>query len=158
MTVLRVRNTTCLTSPTSARTAYGERLDRVREADESGDRSGDCSGVWDQPISHLTERSIDHVVNLRAVRRNHPDQPAGRGGCGRGVVEKLTESLSSPGLTTASAVDPNQVIDQVFDFAEKILEVQREFAKNLASTAAAAGETTRQQAEAAMKTVQDQTK
>jgi hypothetical protein len=74
------------------------------------------------------------------------------------VVEKPTESLSSPGLTTASAVDPNQVIDQVFDFAGKILEVQREFAKNLASTAAAAGETTRQQAEAAMKTMQDQTK
>jgi hypothetical protein len=74
------------------------------------------------------------------------------------VVEKPTESLASPGLTTASAVDPNQVIDQVFDFAEKILEVQREFAKNLASTAAAAGETTRQQAEAAMKTMQDQTK
>jgi hypothetical protein len=58
------------------------------------------------------------------------------------------------GLTTASAVDPNQVID----FAEKMLEVHREFAKNLASTAVAAGETTRQQAEAAMKTVQDQTK
>jgi hypothetical protein len=79
-----------------------------------------------------------------------------------GAVEAWSKSLqsafSSPGLTTASAVDPNQVIDQVFDFAEKMLEVQREFAKNLASTAAAAGETTRQQAEAAMKTVQDQTK
>jgi hypothetical protein len=61
-------------------------------------------------------------------------------------------------LSTASAVDPNQIIDQVFDFAEKMLEVQREFAKNLASPAAAARETTRQQAEAAMKTVQDQTK
>jgi hypothetical protein len=76
-----------------------------------------------------------------------------------GAVEAWSKSLqsafSSPGLTTASAVDPNQVIDQVFDFAEKMLEVQREFAKNLASTAAAAGETTRQQAEAAMKTVQD---
>lgn len=63
------------------------------------------------------------------------------------AVESLQSAFSSPGLTTA-AVDPKQVIDQVFDFAEKMLEVQREFAKNLASTAAAAGEATRQQAEA----------
>jgi hypothetical protein len=44
-----------------------------------------------------------------------------------GAVEAWSKSLqsafSSPGLTTASAVDPNQVIDQVFDFAEKMLEV-----------------------------------
>ena len=63
------------------------------------------------------------------------------------MVESLQSAFSSPGLTTA-AVDPKQIIDQVFDFAEKMLEVQREFAKNLASTAAAAGEATRQQAEA----------
>jgi hypothetical protein len=73
------------------------------------------------------------------------------------VVESLQSAFSSPGLTTA-AVDPKQVIDQVFDFAEKMLEVQREFAKNLASIAAAAGDATRQQAEAATKTVQDKTK
>ena len=40
----------------------------------------------------------------------------------------------------------------------QMLEVQREFAKNLASIAAAAGDATRQQAEAATKTVQDKTK
>jgi len=67
------------------------------------------------------------------------------------VLRRHRSPFSSHGLTTTSALDPNQVIDQVFDFAEKTLEVQREFAKNLASTAAAAGETTRQQAEAAMK-------
>lgn len=44
------------------------------------------------------------------------------------MVESLQSAFSSPGLTTA-AVDPKQVIDQVFDFAEKMLEVQREFAK-----------------------------
>ena len=31
-------------------------------------------------------------------------------------------------------VEPQQVIDQVFDFAVKMLAVQREFAKSLAST------------------------
>lgn len=73
------------------------------------------------------------------------------------MVESLQSAFSSPGLTTA-AVDPKQVIDQVFDFAEKMLEVQREFAKNLASTAAAAGEATPAAGRSATKTVQDKTK
>ena len=41
--------------------------------------------------------------------------------------------------------DPNQVIDQVFDFAEQMLAVQREFAKALAAPAASAGEVARKQ-------------
>ena len=41
---------------------------------------------------------------------------------------------SSAGAT--SAVDPEVVIDQVFDFAEQMLAMQRRFAKALASSAA----------------------
>ncbi len=37
-------------------------------------------------------------------------------------------------------VDPNQVVDQLFDFTEKVLEVQRDFAKQLLSTSAAAAQ------------------
>jgi hypothetical protein len=50
-------------------------------------------------------------------------------------------------------VEPQQVIDQVFDFAEKMLAVQREFAKSLASTAASAGESARQQTESVVNAV-----
>ena len=39
------------------------------------------------------------------------------------------------------------MIDQVFDCAEKMLAVQREFAKSLAATAASATEAARQQSE-----------
>jgi hypothetical protein len=68
-----------------------------------------------------------------------------------GAVESWTKSVQSafgqtPGIPTLS-VDPNQVIDQVFDFAEKMLEVQREFAKNLAQAATTATGTMREQAE-----------
>jgi len=58
------------------------------------------------------------------------------------AFESWTKSAQSaistvPGVSVPQ-VEPQQVIDQVFDFAEKLLEVQREFAKSLASTAAAA--------------------
>ena len=44
-------------------------------------------------------------------------------------------------LPGAGAVDPQQVIDQVFDFATMLLNAQRDFAKQLVvtSTAATAG-------------------
>jgi len=45
-----------------------------------------------------------------------------------------------------STVDPNEVIDQVFDFAAKLLAAQREFAKNLVHTSASVAETVRQSA------------
>jgi hypothetical protein len=57
---------------------------------------------------------------------------------------------------TGSVVDPNQVIDQVFDFAERMLEVQREFAKSLAGAAASAGQTAREQAESVAETTRRQ--
>ena len=49
---------------------------------------------------------------------------------------------TAPGAATPE-VDPRQVIDQVFDFAEKMLAVQREFAKSQAATAASATEAAR---------------
>ncbi len=43
-------------------------------------------------------------------------------------------------LPGASPVDPQQVIDQVFDFAAMMLNAQREFAKQLVATSTAATE------------------
>src|SRR4029450_1717931 len=89
MTVLRVRNTTRSTSPRSARTAYGKELTVSGKRTSLVHARSACSGVWNQPISHQIESSIHHVVDSRAVRRNHPDQPAGRGGRGRTRRERL---------------------------------------------------------------------
>lgn len=58
--------------------------------------------------------------------------------------------------TPRTAVEPTQVIDQVFDFAERMLEVQREFSKSLAATAASAGESVQRQAESAGETFRQQ--
>ena len=43
-------------------------------------------------------------------------------------------------LPGASPVDPQQVIDQVFDFATMLLNAQRDFAKQLVTTTSAATE------------------
>ena len=43
-------------------------------------------------------------------------------------------------LPGAVPVDPAQVIDQVFDFAATLLNVQRDFAKQLLGTSAAVAE------------------
>jgi hypothetical protein len=40
----------------------------------------------------------------------------------------------------AAPVDPQQVIDQVFDFATMVLNAQRDFAKQLVATSTAAAE------------------
>ena len=42
--------------------------------------------------------------------------------------------------TGSTQADPSQVIDQVFDFATKLLAVQRDFAKNLVKSSSVAGE------------------
>ena len=65
------------------------------------------------------------------------------------AVESWTQGVqrllgSSPSTPVAS---PDQVIDQVFDFAARMLEAQREFAKNLAGASNTAAETLRQQAQ-----------
>jgi hypothetical protein len=44
----------------------------------------------------------------------------------------------------APVLNPDQVIDQVFDFAQKLLAAQREFAKNLVHTSTQVAETIRQ--------------
>ena len=47
-------------------------------------------------------------------------------------------------------VDPGQVVDQVFDFAERMLEMQRDFTKNLLQNSAAIAQSvTRQTGQAA---------
>jgi hypothetical protein len=51
-----------------------------------------------------------------------------------------TESAGTP-----ESFDPNQVIDQVFDFAEQMLHVQREYAKTLTATAGSVAEAVRKQ-------------
>ena len=43
-------------------------------------------------------------------------------------------------LPGAAVVDPQQVIDQVFDFATMLLNAQRDFAKQLVATTSAATE------------------
>lgn len=43
-------------------------------------------------------------------------------------------------LPGAVPVDPQQVIDQVFDFAAMVLNAQRDFAKQLLATSTAAAE------------------
>jgi hypothetical protein len=44
----------------------------------------------------------------------------------------------------ALPVDPNHAIDQVFDFAAKLLATQRDLAKNLVHTSTSVAETLRQ--------------
>ena len=68
------------------------------------------------------------------------------------AFEKWTDTAKSAWANTPGEVrpqaDPQQVIDQVFDFAEKMLAVQREFAKTLAATSTGAIESARQQSDA----------
>jgi hypothetical protein len=46
-------------------------------------------------------------------------------------------------LPGSMPVDPTQVIDQVFDFAATVLNVQREFAKQLVASSSATAEALR---------------
>jgi hypothetical protein len=48
------------------------------------------------------------------------------------VQDTVTSLPSNP-----TQVDPGQVVDQVFDFAERMLEMQRDFTKNLLQNSAA---------------------
>ncbi|SDQ18270.1 hypothetical protein [Quadrisphaera sp. DSM 44207] len=59
---------------------------------------------------------------------------------------KTVQDVASGQLATPGQVDPNRVVDQVFDFAEKMLEMQREFAKSLMQGAASLTETMQQRA------------
>lgn len=77
------------------------------------------------------------------------------------ALEKWTDSAKSvwanaPGVT-GPQVEPQQVIDQVFDFAEKMLSLQREFAKSLAATTASATAAAREQTESVVGAVRQHT-
>jgi len=60
------------------------------------------------------------------------------------AIEAWTKSaqnaFSNPAMPAPAPVDAVQVIDQVFDFAERMLAAQRDFAKSLAAQAASAAE------------------
>ncbi|MBA2445081.1 MAG: hypothetical protein H0V49_07100 [Nocardioidaceae bacterium] len=77
------------------------------------------------------------------------------------AVESWTKSaqsaLGTPPASTSGAFNPSTVIDQVFDFAERMLQVQRDFAKTLSATAASAAESAREQTEAAAESIREQT-
>lgn len=66
------------------------------------------------------------------------------------TVQQAVSQMSAP---TAQA-DPNQVIDQVFDFAKKMLEMQRDFAKNLVQSSTSAVESAARQAQGAAQQAQ----
>jgi Golgi nucleoside diphosphatase len=67
------------------------------------------------------------------------------------VQDTVTALPSNP-----TQVDPGQVVDQVFDFAERMLEMQRDFTKNLLQNSAAMAQSvarqTQQTAQAAQPT------
>jgi hypothetical protein len=58
-------------------------------------------------------------------------------------------------LPTTAPVNADEVIDQVFDFAGKLLGAQREFAKHLVATSTAAAEKVRQGAARTTEAVQE---
>jgi hypothetical protein len=57
------------------------------------------------------------------------------------VQDTVTALPSNP-----TQVDPSQVVDQVFDFAERMLEMQRDFTKNLLQNSAAIAQSVTRQA------------
>ena len=61
----------------------------------------------------------------------------------RSAVDSWTRTVRDAAAqfpTVTQGYDPDKVIDQVFDFAEKLLEVQREFAKNVLKSSVTAAE------------------
>ena len=74
-----------------------------------------------------------------------------------GVQKAFSASPVAPhGTSPFSFADPTATIDQIFDFAEKALEVQREFVKNLAAATLSIGQAVRHQAESAGQAVREQ--
>ena len=64
-----------------------------------------------------------------------------------GVQKAFGSSPAVPFGAPFNVSDPVATIDQLFDFAEKALEVQREFVKNLAAATVSVGQAVRHQAE-----------
>lgn len=72
------------------------------------------------------------------------------------AVGSFTKDLQNAFGRSKGFGDPSALIDQVFDFWEHTLAVQRDFAKKLTSLTEAVGETVRTQVEAAGDTVRSQ--
>jgi hypothetical protein len=75
-----------------------------------------------------------------------------------GVVQSAADNVQKAFAqpTPFTTIDPSEAIDQVFDFWEKTLEVQRDFAKQLAGASIAVGERVRAQAETVREGVREQ--
>jgi hypothetical protein len=63
----------------------------------------------------------------------------------RAAIETWTQTFQQAAgqLSGSGLISPNQVIDQVFDFAGQILNAQREVAKQLVATSTAMAEKAR---------------
>jgi len=77
-------------------------------------------------------------------------------GAAQSLAENLQKAFTPPSATAFPTVDPNQAIDQIFDFWEKTLQAQRDFAKQLAGVSVSVSERVREQAENAGQSVRDQ--
>jgi len=76
-----------------------------------------------------------------------------------GVVEYFTKDLQrtfEQPYNPFAVVDPNETIDQIFDFWEKSLEVQRDVVKQWVATTIAATDKVREQVESASATMREQ--
>jgi hypothetical protein len=75
----------------------------------------------------------------------------------RSAVDSWTRTVRDAAAqfpTVTQGYDADKVIDQVFDFAEKLLEVQREFAKNVLKSSVSAAEVISEAAPQAAATTQ----
>jgi hypothetical protein len=63
----------------------------------------------------------------------------------RAAIETWTQTFQQAAgqLSGSGLINPSQVIDQVFDFAGQVLNVQRDFAKQLVATSTAMAEKAR---------------
>ncbi len=63
-------------------------------------------------------------------------------------TKTVQDTMSSAGVpTTPSQVDPQQVVDQVFEFAERMLAMQRDFTRNLIQSSLAVQQSAGRQAD-----------
>ena len=84
-------------------------------------------------MANLTEQYTEMVQQSQDAVRTAVDNWTKTVQQAMGQFPAATAPLAAP-------YDVNTVIDQVFDLAEKVLEAQRDFAKNLISSSTAASE------------------
>ncbi len=61
-------------------------------------------------------------------------------------TKTVQDTMSSAGVPASPAqVDPQQVVDQVFEFAERMLAMQRDFTRNLIQSSTALQQSVSQQ-------------